>query len=564
MSLSSEEKIENEDNEEDLENQDNNQIAQQQNHDEEDDNKEPLDPRIQDELERANAAMSEVNNLETQFDEAQQLFQTMFSNCKQRLAVLSKKLGRCVEKARPYYEACKQVEEAQLETQKAAQEFQRSFGVYQVAKETLSLAESKLLTDDKREFDAVWQEYVNHATMKVMQAEHDKTRSERLHQEKSKLYQAAEERHMMLYRTLRQSILKSKLYFDAKAKADYDLQTQKLQIEAVQKAIYHAKRMYRAALNNLERISEEIHLKRKNRVLDLPPREPGVGSENPDEEETFHPIKLPELESSPNTVTSELTEFPKIDLSDDSDDNLSTASNPTFSHSISSTLSISPSLIELLTLSNNSSNFENDKTPVHASNSPAHHHLHTFHRTQTKQNSFDSVTVPSPSTTTTNYESFNDCIQLSASPKLSPKSLIEFKNGQYVLKQSSSTGKKASRTPSENDSSINLEPQQLQCHLRTQSAAIDRVSGEGKADMTSFIEYSTQSKRKSSLKDNRQRKHGLSSTQSLRKLNGRMYSQSQNNETPLLSNLMLRHNYNNNDHLQHIKHNSDSDLKIKQ
>lgn len=56
---------------------------------------------------------------------------------------------------------------AQLETQKAAQEYQRSVEVYRVAKETLSLAESKLLKSDKREFDAAWQEYVNHATMKV-------------------------------------------------------------------------------------------------------------------------------------------------------------------------------------------------------------------------------------------------------------------------------------------------------------------------------------------------------------------------------------------------------------
>ncbi|CAF1632707.1 unnamed protein product, partial [Didymodactylos carnosus] len=93
------------------------------------------------------------------------------------------------------------------------------------------------------------------------------------------------------------------LYFETKDKAGYDLQTQKLQIEAVQKAIYHAKRMYRTALNNLEQISEEIHLKRKNRRLDLPPREPGVGSENPDDD-NFQPIEIPDLESQSNTVTS--------------------------------------------------------------------------------------------------------------------------------------------------------------------------------------------------------------------------------------------------------------------
>ena len=81
-----------------------------------------------------------------------------------------------------------------------------------------------------------------------------------------------------------------------------------MRIEAVQKAISQAKKMYRTALNNLERISEEvspslmsyysfsdsseqIHSKRNTQLLmKLPPREPGVGSDKPDE---F--IELPDL-----------------------------------------------------------------------------------------------------------------------------------------------------------------------------------------------------------------------------------------------------------------------------
>ncbi|CAF0980580.1 unnamed protein product [Adineta ricciae] len=268
---------------------------------------EPLDPRIQIELERANAATSEINNLETQLDEAQQTFQTSFANCKQQLAILAKKLGSCVERSRPFFDACKQANEAQLETQKAAQEYQRSVELYRVTKETLSLAEGKLLKADKREFDAAWQEYVNHATMKVMQAEQDKTRSERTHEEKSKLYIECEQQRVTLQRTLKRSITKAKPYFVAKEAAEEELQNQKLRIEAVQKAISQAKKMYRTALNNLERISEEIHTKRKTQLLvQLPPREPGVGSDRPDEY-----IELPDLE---------LTEFPKIDPSDDEDE----------------------------------------------------------------------------------------------------------------------------------------------------------------------------------------------------------------------------------------------------
>lgn len=68
----------------------------------------------------------------------------------------------------------------------------------------------------------------------------------------------------------------SRPYFDAKEHAEYQLQVnfssisniysyfslkdQKLRIEAVQKAITQAKKMYRTALNNLERISEEVRI----------------------------------------------------------------------------------------------------------------------------------------------------------------------------------------------------------------------------------------------------------------------------------------------------------------
>jgi len=46
--------------------------------------------------------------------------------------------------------------------------------------------------------------------IKVMQAEQDKTRSERTHEEKSKLYQECEQQRVTLQRSLKRSISKSK------------------------------------------------------------------------------------------------------------------------------------------------------------------------------------------------------------------------------------------------------------------------------------------------------------------------------------------------------------------
>lgn len=45
-----------------------------------------------------------------------------------RLKVLSKKLGSCIERARPYYEAYEVAKKAQVDCQKAAVLFQRANG----------------------------------------------------------------------------------------------------------------------------------------------------------------------------------------------------------------------------------------------------------------------------------------------------------------------------------------------------------------------------------------------------------------------------------------------------
>ena len=58
--------------------------------------------------------------------------------------------------------------QAQTEAHKAAVQFQRANSVYQVAKETVGLAEERVINDGSRkDFDAAWQEMLNHATKRV-------------------------------------------------------------------------------------------------------------------------------------------------------------------------------------------------------------------------------------------------------------------------------------------------------------------------------------------------------------------------------------------------------------
>ena len=96
------------------------------------------------------------------------MFRSLLSDSTHHLKSLSKRLGSCIEKARPYYEALDQMTRAQAECQKAAVQFQRSAGIHAAAKETISLAEERFLDNSGEwQFDNAWQEMLNHATIKA-------------------------------------------------------------------------------------------------------------------------------------------------------------------------------------------------------------------------------------------------------------------------------------------------------------------------------------------------------------------------------------------------------------
>ncbi|XP_018542195.2 SH3 domain-binding protein 5 [Lates calcarifer] len=167
--------------------------------------------------------------------------------------------------------------QAQLEAQKATQDFQRATEVLRAAKETISLAEQRLLEEDNRQFDSAWQEMLNHATQRVMEAEHSKTRSELVHKETAAKYTAAISRMKQLEKKLKRTINKSKPYFEMKAKYYLQLENLKKNVDERQAKLSQAKGEYKTALRNLEMISDEIHERRRNSTIG--PRGRGVGAE---------------------------------------------------------------------------------------------------------------------------------------------------------------------------------------------------------------------------------------------------------------------------------------------
>lgn len=82
-----------------------------------------VDPRVQIELERLNNATDKINKLELDLDEARATFRNLLCESTARVDALRLKLGMCVERCKPYYEARFHANEALKQTQIAAMRY---------------------------------------------------------------------------------------------------------------------------------------------------------------------------------------------------------------------------------------------------------------------------------------------------------------------------------------------------------------------------------------------------------------------------------------------------------
>ncbi|ROI69391.1 SH3 domain-binding protein 5 [Anabarilius grahami] len=239
---------------------------------------EEVDPRIQGELEKLNQSTDNINRWETELEDSRQKFRAVLMEATVKLDEQVKKIGKAVEDSKPYWEARRAARQAQVEAQRATQEYQRAIEILRAAKETIALAEERLLEEDSRQFDSAWQEMLNHATQRVMEAEQSRTRSEIEHRETATKYNAAISHMRQLEKKLKRTINKSRPYFELKAKYYLQLEQLKRRVDERQAKLTQAKAEYRTALRNLETISDEIHARR--RLSAMGPRGRGVGAED--------------------------------------------------------------------------------------------------------------------------------------------------------------------------------------------------------------------------------------------------------------------------------------------
>lgn len=247
--------------------------------------REPLDQRVQFELERLNTATELINKLEIELDEARSNFRLLLSESSQKINQLAKKLGSHVEKARPYYEARMKVKEFEDAARKASLRHERATLAHGTARQMVALAEEGLRRQGAEgSLDPVFQEMLNQATVRVNEAERERVLSRT---EQGQLWHACrgqQQTVLDLHQALKKSIVKASLsarrsllqlnnlanqhelqllpYFEMKAQLNEALEEQKKRVFHMEEDVMRVKFSYTEALHNLEQISDQMHRSR--------------------------------------------------------------------------------------------------------------------------------------------------------------------------------------------------------------------------------------------------------------------------------------------------------------
>ncbi|CAK8694796.1 uncharacterized protein LOC143445904 isoform X1 [Clavelina lepadiformis] len=219
-----------------------------------------------------------ITKLEVHLDKTRAKYRSLMTHYAHKLKEMSRELGSCVNKARPYFDAVKKAKKCQHETQQAAMEYKRAVNLQKAARDMVKVAEDRVLAAEDK-LDPTWQEMLNQANMKVNEASQEKNRVHRVHQKATKKFQVAEEKKIDLQMKLQRNIIKSKPYFEIQREFQDKLESTTKKLNLFELKLMEARQTYSLNLAKLRRSGTDD--KTSSAMKSLSERGSGVGAENP-------------------------------------------------------------------------------------------------------------------------------------------------------------------------------------------------------------------------------------------------------------------------------------------
>ncbi|TGZ57827.1 hypothetical protein CRM22_009873 [Opisthorchis felineus] len=224
---------------------------------------------VESQLDILNQTAPQINQLENNLLAARATYQNTLTEHSSRLNAIGKRLGKCVQRARPYYDAKAKQAELTREIQRATERYNRANDLLTASCQTLSKLENATPTGTRQVGDVVSLEALNQCIFKVNEAKREALEAKEQHERLLGTYNDTEKSIHNMERRLKMDIKKAQLYFSTKQRFDERMQEAKLRVESCADRVNLCKSLYAEAMLKLEQISESLHDTRRRKTLDL-------------------------------------------------------------------------------------------------------------------------------------------------------------------------------------------------------------------------------------------------------------------------------------------------------
>ncbi|KER19759.1 hypothetical protein T265_11553 [Opisthorchis viverrini] len=287
----------------------------------------------QSQLDILNQTAPQINQLENNLLAARATYQNTLTEHSSRLNAIGKRLGKCVQRARPYYDAKAKQAELTREIQRATERYNRANDLLTASCQALSKLENATPTGTRQVGDVVSLEALNQCIFKVNEAKREALEAKEQHERLLATYNDTEKSIHNMERRLKMDIKKAQLYFSTKQRFDERMQEAKLRVESCADRVNLCKSLYAEAMLKLEQISESLHDTRRRKTLDLDTnsrflhddgspsplvRGQGVGADSlecinePDCRAVHSPVCIHAGSAAPSRISSEFSSAPDL------------------------------------------------------------------------------------------------------------------------------------------------------------------------------------------------------------------------------------------------------------
>ncbi|KAF6776873.1 hypothetical protein AHF37_03172 [Paragonimus kellicotti] len=214
-------------------------------------------------LDVLNQTAPQINVLENKLLEARANYHATLTDNTDRLKALGSRLGKCVRRARPYYEARQRQFELFQQIRIAAERYNKANDVFSVSRENFSRLEA-INSEVGKTGNPDALDTINRCIAQVNSARQEVVASKIDHERLLDDYNESERVIHLLERRHKLDIEKARPYFVSKQLFDQRMQEAKLHVEVCAQKVNLCKSVYTEAMKKLEHISESLHHIRKS------------------------------------------------------------------------------------------------------------------------------------------------------------------------------------------------------------------------------------------------------------------------------------------------------------